>query len=177
MHRSFLGFGSNVNAEDNIIKAIEFIKKEDKIDLIKVSSFYKTSPLGVTEQDDFYNGLCEIKTVFSPYDLKDFLKSIEASLGREIKEKKSFEEKYGPRVMDIDILLYDDLVINENNVHIPDIDIMERVFIAKALYELDMDLIIPGINLPIKDVLLKLEKTNAEPLLLETFTRKVQSIV
>lgn len=184
MHTCFISFGSNVFPEENIIKALELIKKEERILLKKASSFYKTSAIGVKDQDDFYNGVCEVETSFNPRELKIFFKRLEQRLGREQKDKKTYEEKFGPRTIDIDILLFDDIVVDDEDLHIPDNDICERIFIAKGLYELKRDLIIPGLNIPIKDIVENFDShhelisiTCPELCLLDGFTEKVQSIV
>ncbi len=134
---AYIGIGSNIEPEQNIIKAFNLLKK--KVDITGVSTFYRTKPLMNRNDNDYINGVWRILTDIPPIKLKfSILKKIEKKLKRVIKK-----DKYSSRTIDLDLLLYEDLVINKKNIKIPDPDIYSRYFIALPLKELDDNLIIP----------------------------------
>lgn len=130
-HTVYLGIGSNMGDKRAYIDtAVEALDKDEYIRVIKRSSIIKTAPYGVTDQDDFLNGALEIETLLSPSDLLDKLHEIEQAAGRErIKH-------WGPRTLDLDILLYDDLIINTENLTIPHVDMINRLFVLEPLNEI-----------------------------------------
>lgn len=146
---AYIGVGSNINPEESIENALSLLVKH--VELVNISSFYWTKPLLNKSQDDYLNGALRIKTVFSPKKLKfSLLKKIETKLGR----KKSID-KYLSRIIDFDLILYDDLVINKNDFIIPDSDIYTRAFIAIPLLELNPDLVLPDTGQSIKKIVKK----------------------
>jgi len=133
----FISVGSNINPEENIIKALDQLKRYVKV--IAVSTFYQTKAIDRPNQSDFVNGVFHIRTNISPRKLKfDILRKIEYDLGR-IRS----DDKYSDRTIDLDIAIYGDRVINEPDLVIPDKDIRERPFIAIPLLELSPLLILP----------------------------------
>ena len=133
MSEVYIGLGSNLgNKEKNIQKAIDLIAEKNKVK--KISNFYKTDPVGYLNQDCFLNGAIKIETNLSPEDLLKFLKNIE----KKLKRKKTI--KNGPRTIDLDILLYDDLIINTPNLTIPHPRMLEREFVLKPLKEITSSL-------------------------------------
>lgn len=115
-----LGIGSNINAEENISKMLELLK--DQVDLLKISSFKKTKPIGIEDQPDFTNGAVKIQTSLNRNALNKLLKSIEDELGR-----ARSAEKFGPRTMDLDIVVW--------NGEIEDKDYYTRDFLKKSVQE------------------------------------------
>jgi 2-amino-4-hydroxy-6-hydroxymethyldihydropteridine diphosphokinase len=138
MPRAYIGIGSNILPEKNIAKAVLLLSK--KVAIIDISTFYLTKPIGGPDQPQFYNGAAYVDTESSPLDLKfHILRDIEKKLGRIRSGDKS-----SPRTIDLDILLYDHIVMNDGVLKIPDPDILERPFLALPLYELSRNLIVPG---------------------------------
>lgn len=130
----YLGLGSNVGDRENFIhQAIQELDADPEIQVTKVSSFIETDPVGVTDQPKFINAVAEIKTTKSPRGLLIFVKRIEVNLGRQKRER------WGPREIDIDILLYGDLTIQERDLEIPHPRMRERSFVLDPLREIAPD--------------------------------------
>lgn len=126
-HTVYLGLGSNMGEkEQNLRNALEILNNEDT-KVLKVSEFYCTKPEGYIEQDDFINCAVEIKTLLSPEELMDFL------LETELKLKRERIIRWGPRTIDIDILMYDDIISSADKVIIPHPRMHERAFVLKPL--------------------------------------------
>jgi 2-amino-4-hydroxy-6-hydroxymethyldihydropteridine diphosphokinase len=122
-----IGLGSNIDAEENIRRAKEAIAGE--FTLIKSSSFVETEPVGFKEQDRFLNGALLVETESDASSLKSWLKELESKLGR-----VNTDNRYGPRTIDLDILVWNGEVIDE--------EVYEREFLRKSIKELlpDLDL-------------------------------------
>ena len=141
----YLSLGSNIgDKEKNLRRAVGKIGKHPYIDVAAVSSIYKTEPMYAKEQDTFYNIVlrAEAKKEFSPFELLGFLKSIEYEMGRERNDKR-----YGPRIIDIDILYYGGICIGSNFLTIPHPKLSERNFVLVPLSEISPDLEISGKNI------------------------------
>ncbi|MDR0595847.1 MAG: 2-amino-4-hydroxy-6-hydroxymethyldihydropteridine diphosphokinase, partial [Puniceicoccales bacterium] len=129
-HASFLSLGTNIeNKEANLHRALSMLGKGGKVEVIKTSNFYQTAPQNFTKQEDFLNCACEIKTTLSPIFLLKFCKSLESKLGRQ----ETF--RYGPRLIDVDILLYDNLKISASKLTIPHPELTHRNFVLTPLNE------------------------------------------
>lgn len=140
----YLGLGSNLGDRmSNIISALIFLKNQ--LELLKVSSLYESEPWGYKDQPNFLNCVCIINCVVNPYDLLKTIKQIERNMGR-----KKDVCKWGPRSIDIDILLYDDKILNSYSLTIPHKQMLERSFVINPLVELDSDLIHPITKTAIK---------------------------
>jgi 2-amino-4-hydroxy-6-hydroxymethyldihydropteridine diphosphokinase len=111
------------------------------VTVAKISSIYQTEPQNFTAQDDFFNCVCEIKTALSPVELLDLCGAIEAKLGR----KQAF--RYGPRLIDVDILLYDALNLSTAKLSIPHPELVRRNFALTPLREIAPNLAIRGMPL------------------------------
>ena len=128
-HKVFIALGSNIgNLEDNLNTALKYLEKFGKVE--KVSSFYKTKPQGFLDQADFLNGVCLITTDLTPQDLLKNLKETEKILGR----KPTFKD--GPRLIDLDIIYYDDIILNTPILTIPHPRAHMRMFVMKGLFEI-----------------------------------------
>ncbi len=144
-----IGIGSNEgNAADNCLKGIGEIGKIARI--IAVSSFYKTEPVAYLEQDWFVNCAIKIETYLTPHALLIALKDIEKRFGRER------GIKWGPRIIDFDILLFDKLVIDEDNLKIPHPEMHNRRFVLEPLSEIAGNLVHPVIGKTVKELLKEL---------------------
>jgi len=142
----YLGLGSNIGDRlDNLAKARTLLEKI--IHIVKLSSVYQTAPWGYAQQEDFYNQVVSAQTSLNPNKLLRNLKKIEKKLGRE----KNFRN--GPRVIDIDILLYDDLIIKRRRLQIPHTLMHERAFVLVPLAEIAPDLIHPILKQPVAEML------------------------
>lgn len=140
-HTAFLSLGSNMGDKNKYIEnAINALKSNEYIKLIKISPIYETEAYGGVEQDNFLNGCVEIKTILTPYELLDLLNKIEADNNRER------ILRWGPRTLDIDIIFYDNYVINTEALSIPHIDMHNRLFVLQPLND-----IAPYIYHPIKN--------------------------
>ena len=158
MGRAFISVASNIDPAENVRRALRLLSREVRI--VAVSTFYRTRPLGRPEQDDFYNGVLEVQTGVPPAELKHaVLRRIEEQLGRE-----RTEDKYGPRTVDLDVLLYDELVMDTDDLVLPDPDIPHRPFLAIPLHELAPELVLPGSGRPIQDIAAALADHDMQPL-------------
>lgn len=127
----FIGLGSNMGDKTaNMEKAVLELGKVPGNKVLAVSSFYKTEPVGGIEQNWFVNAVAELETTLSPRELLNTLLDIEKSLGR------IRGVKWGPRVIDLDILLYDNLVMDEEGLSIPHPYLHERGFVLVPLVEI-----------------------------------------
>lgn len=148
MNRVFLSIGSNLGDRLGYInKAIDELVKTGEIILKNVSSIYETEPIGVTEQPKFLNIVVEIETKIEPDKLLDLCKNIEVFLGR----KK--RDKWREREIDIDIIFFGDLIINEELLVIPHKELYNRKFVLLPLFEIAEDFICPLTKKSVKDLL------------------------
>lgn len=144
----FLSVGSNIRPEENVRRALLFLSRE--VPLEAVSTFYVTAPLERPDQPAFYNGVVRGRTPLPPTVLKfQVLRDIEARLGR-----RREADRYAPRPIDLDILLYGDWVVESEDLVIPDPEIAQRPFLAVPLYELAPDLVLPGSGRPLREIAL-----------------------
>ena len=143
---SYIGIGSNLgNREENCERAIKLLEAGNII-VKKRSSIIETEPWGVEDQPKFINMAVEIETDLEPEELMSLLKKIECEIGR------SPAERWGPREIDLDILLYDDLIIKTPELEIPHPHIAEREFVLKSLAEIASEKIHPVLKKSIKDL-------------------------
>jgi dihydroneopterin aldolase/2-amino-4-hydroxy-6-hydroxymethyldihydropteridine diphosphokinase len=130
-HTAFIAIGSNLgDKNDNLLKAIDLLKKPDVCKVVKVSNFYDTKPVGFLDQEDFLNGALELKTLLTPEELMDKLLEIE----KELKRERMF--KWGPRTIDLDIIFYDDLISYDEKIILPHPRMQERIFVLKPLCDI-----------------------------------------
>lgn len=141
----FLGLGSNVGDRENQLKeAIRLLDEQSGIKVVKVSSFYETEPVGYVDQPDFLNLCVEIQTELSPKAVLERGLAIEQQLHRVRKER------WGPRTLDIDILLYGDQIIEEQDLTIPHPRMTERAFVLIPLQEIAPNKVEPRTQTKIK---------------------------
>lgn len=145
---AYIGFGANVgDRQATIFRALAALKTTPQMCLRKVSSLYETEAVGYIEQDDFLNGVVEIVTFLTPFVLLQNVQRIEQSLGR----KRDF--RWGPRTIDLDILLFDDLVIESKELIIPHQELHNRRFVLQPLAEIAADLRVPRFEKKVTDLL------------------------
>lgn len=151
-HTVFIGIGTNQGDKlANIRFALSEIDQLDSSSVEKISSIYETLPMGEVQQENFLNAVIKIKTILSIERLFLFLKSTEKKAGR-IKR-----ERWGPRELDLDILFYDDIIYNENELIIPHSGIIERDFVLVPLIEIEPNLIHPISKVALSEFLKRLE--------------------
>jgi len=137
----FLGIGSNIgDKKKNCEKAIDHLNKAEGIEVISRSSLYPTRPVGGPPQEDYLNGVVEIRTTLDPLKCLRAVKKIERELGREPAGKDH------PRVIDIDILLFDGMVMDTDDLIIPHPRMHERAFVLRGLAEIAPDVVHPVIR-------------------------------
>ena len=130
-HNVYLGIGSNMgNRKDYLDSAVAKLKEDKSCTVCKVSGYIVTKPYGGVEQEDFLNGAVYIRTIYSPHELLDVLHKIENDAGR----KRLVH--WGPRTLDLDILLYDDLILEDSDLMIPHPDMENREFVLEPLREI-----------------------------------------
>jgi 2-amino-4-hydroxy-6-hydroxymethyldihydropteridine diphosphokinase len=169
MSIAYIGVGSNIDPEENILKAVTLLVRH--VVITGISTFYQTKPLDRPDQPPFYNGVVRIDTGIGPKDLKNhIIKKIEKDLGR-----KRSADKSAPRTIDLDILVFDSLVIHDHNLHIPDPDIQKRPFLAVPLCELDRELTLPGSDRPICEFAEQFRNHDMEPLI--EYTEKLRRMI
>ena len=148
---AFVGIGSNLgDREGNLRCAVELLSAEDGIDIVSVSEIRETDPVGPVEQAPFLNGAVRIETDLAPRELLQRLLGVEQRLGR-VRGKR-----WGPRTIDLDLLLYGDEVVDEPGLTVPHPRLHERRFALEPLSDLAPGLEIPGSG-PISALLAELE--------------------
>ena len=147
MTKVFIGFGSNKGEKTSFIQnAVEELNKNPKNEIVKISSLYETKPFGDVPQDNYLNGALLLNTDYNLEELFVFLKNVEKLVGR------TPSERWGPREIDLDILLFGEIISSEGEVIVPHKGIRERDFVIKPLLELDPELILPDNKSKLKDI-------------------------
>ncbi len=146
MFNVFIGLGSNLgNRTENCLAAIEHLSS---FTIIKaVSSFYETEPVGNEDQPRFINAVAKVNTLLSPLNLLNSLKAVENQLGRER------NEKWGPRTIDLDILIYEDFMLDSQELTIPHKELVKRRFMLEPLCEIEPWLEHPTLNKTMSTIL------------------------
>jgi 2-amino-4-hydroxy-6-hydroxymethyldihydropteridine diphosphokinase len=162
----YLGLGSNLgDRERNLNRALKELERLNSLEILKKSSLYETEPVGLKEQNWFLNAVIKAKARIPPLSLFYLLKGIEKKLGR-VKG-----EKWGPRRIDLDLLLYDSMVMNEDKLILPHSRMHRRKFVLIPLLELDKRARHPVLNLTFKKLLENIEESQEVKL----FSRKWKS--
>mgnify|MGYP001482899714 CR=1 FL=1 len=136
--RVLLSLGSNVgDREAYLCQALDALARTAGITVVSVSSGYETKPMGLTEQPDFLNLAAEIETEFAPLELLNAVKEIEEGLGR------ATSERWGPRVIDIDVILYGGLAMTTDRLTLPHPEFRNRNFVLGPLAEIAPEAVDP----------------------------------
>ena len=141
MASAFVGLGSNLGDQQGLIAAaVELLGSEEGIEVVAVSTLRETDPVGYEDQPRFLNGVAELDTELPPRELLGRLLEIERRLGR----VRGQSPRFGPRTIDLDLLLVGGVVLDEPGLTLPHPRLQERRFVLEPLAELDPALEIPG---------------------------------
>ncbi len=150
--RAYLGLGANLgDRETTIRRAVELLGEDGAVEVVAVSTLRETDPVGVVDQPRFLNGVAAVETRLTPRALLDRLLAVERELGR-----ARTGPRFGPRTIDLDLLVYGDEVVDEPGLTVPHPRLAERGFVLEPLAELAPDLRVPGRG-RVSDLLLGLQ--------------------
>ena len=139
MARAYIGLGANLGQKEvTILRAVDQLAAVDGIEVLELSRLRETEPVGVVDQPPFLNGAVALEMELTPRELLETLLAIERDLGRERRER------WGPRTIDLDLLLYGGETIDEPGLTVPHPRLHERRFALEPLLDLDPELAIPG---------------------------------
>ena len=140
MIRAYVGLGANVGErEQTIRRALELLGADPAVDVVATSALRETEPVGYRNQPRFLNGVAAVDTQLAPRELLERLLAVELELGR-----TRDGPRYGPRTIDLDLLLYGDSVVDEPGLRVPHPRLHERAFALEPLAELAPALVVPG---------------------------------
>jgi len=150
--RAYVGLGSNLGDRERLLRrAVELLDAADGVEVVAVSSLRETDPVGFAEQPRFLNAAAALETTLAPRALLDLLLALERELGR-----TRAGPRFGPRTIDLDLLLHGSAVVCEPGLTVPHPRLHERRFALEPLAELDPRLVVPGRG-PVADLLAGLE--------------------
>ncbi|WP_050183653.1 2-amino-4-hydroxy-6-hydroxymethyldihydropteridine diphosphokinase [Domibacillus robiginosus] len=145
IHQAYLSLGTNMgNREEQLKEAVRQLHNQKKLDVLAVSSIYETDPVGFTDQPSFLNIVVKVKTSMTAEELLTVCQRIENDLGR----KRLV--RWGPRTIDLDILLYNHDNIKSDSLIIPHPRMSERAFVLVPLAEIDAAIQLPGTSVPLE---------------------------
>ncbi len=165
MARAFVALGSNIDPERNVPAALQRLAQAARV--LGISMVYRTPAEGRPEQPAYYNCVAEVETAAAPLEFRLTLRQIEAALGR-----RRTADKYAARTIDLDLILYDELVFESDELTLPDPLIARRAFLACGILELAPELRLPGSGRPIAEIAASIAGTEMEPL--EDFTARLR---
>ena len=152
---SYIALGSNMgDREKNLKEALKYIAELPETKIIKSSAIYETEPVGEPKQRPFYNGVVKMETSLDPERLLQKLQEVEKTFGRVHKQK------WGPRTLDLDILLYDQQIIATDKLTIPHPLMAERAFVLEPLAEIDPEAYHPVLEKTAAELLRELMDKN-----------------
>ena len=141
MTRAYVGLGANLGPREvTLLRAADLLAAADGVEVVAVSQLRETDPVGFVEQPPFLNGAIALDTSLSPRAVLELLLEVEEELGR------VRGERWGPRTVDLDLLVYGDERVDEDGLHVPHPRLHERRFALEPLAELDPELEIPGLG-------------------------------
>lgn len=147
-HKAYVAIGSNMGEKEKYLQeAIKGLADHDQIVVTQTSTLITTEPYGGVEQDSFLNGMVEIKTLLTPHELLDYLHELEQNAGRER------IVRWGPRTLDLDIVFYDKLVMEDDVLIIPHVDMENRDFVLRPMVELNANFRHPILQKTMKQLL------------------------
>lgn len=133
---AYLSIGSNLGDRYGFLKKAIAALQDAGIEIVRCSSVYETIPVGYIEQPNFLNAVLEVQTDYSPHQLLDIIHAVERDLGRQR------NIRWGPRTIDIDILLYDEIHVSDEDLVIPHPEMLKRAFVLVPLGEIRPDIVL-----------------------------------
>lgn len=157
-HVAYIALGSNIEPRSQtLFDALRTLAAAPGVAVTKISQFVQTEPVGgPPEQPKYMNAAARVETNLSAQELLTLLLQIEAQFGRD----RTREERWGPRTCDLDLLLFDDLVLQTESLTLPHPRMHERTFVLRPLAQIAPDAVHPVLNQTIAQLLAKLEKSN-----------------
>jgi 2-amino-4-hydroxy-6-hydroxymethyldihydropteridine diphosphokinase len=138
---AYVGLGANIGPREvTLLRAVDMLGAADGVDVVAVSQLRETEPVGVVDQPRFLNGAVRVETTLPPRALLDLLLEIERTLAR------VRDERWGPRTVDLDLLVYGRETVDEPGLRVPHPRLQERAFALEPLAELDPELDVPGLG-------------------------------
>ncbi|GAB3806334.1 2-amino-4-hydroxy-6-hydroxymethyldihydropteridine diphosphokinase [Virgibacillus kimchii] len=162
MNTAYIALGTNIEPRENYLKDALRYLKNDHVTIQQQSSIYETAPVGYTDQASFLNMVIQLKTELSPLQLLEFCQYIEKELGR----KRTI--RFGPRTIDLDILLYNNEIINGERLIIPHPRMHERAFVLVPLHEIAPACIIPNKERNAEELLSELPRSDIKDVMIWT---------
>lgn len=142
MPRAYIGLGANLGPREvTLLRAADLLAADSGIDVLEISQLRETDPVGDVDQPSFLNGAVAVETTLSPRELLEVLRRVERELGR-VRDG----ERWGPRTIDLDLLLYGDEIVDEEGLRVPHPRLHERRFALEPLVDLEPELEIPGLG-------------------------------
>lgn len=152
-HIAYLSIGSNMgDRPQNCCQGIQILCSDDRISLIAQSPFYETEPVGYTDQEWFLNGVFKIQTDLAPLDLMFKTQAVQKRVGR-----RPGGIRFGPRILDLDIIFYDDYILDSPQLTIPHKRMHKRRFVLQPICDIDPDIMHPVLRQKVKRLLDQLE--------------------
>jgi 2-amino-4-hydroxy-6-hydroxymethyldihydropteridine diphosphokinase len=159
MAEALIGLGGNTgDVRTTLDRAVAALCNGDAVRILAQSSDYRTPPWGIEDQPAFVNRCIAVATTLAPHALLDRALAVERSLGRD----RSRERRWGPRPIDIDLLAYDDVTLDESRLTLPHPRLFERAFVLVPLVEIAPDRVIAGVR--VRDALARLDTRGIERL-------------
>jgi len=150
--RAYVGLGANLGPREvTLLRAVDLLAAEPEIEVLAVSQLRDTDPVGKVDQPTYLNGAVAVETGLSPRDLLDALLRVEQELGR-----TRDRERWGPRTIDLDLLVYGGEIVDEPGLRVPHPRLQERRFALEPLVDLEPELAIPGLG-KVAEVLARLD--------------------
>jgi 2-amino-4-hydroxy-6-hydroxymethyldihydropteridine diphosphokinase len=138
--KAYVGLGANLGPREvTLLRAVDLLSAQPGLEVLAVSALRETAPIGDVDQPEFLNGAVALETTLSARELMEVLLRVEQELGR-VRDGR----RWGPRTIDLDLLLYGDRVVDEAGLTVPHPRLHERRFALEPLAELDPDLVVPG---------------------------------
>ncbi|MBR9986204.1 MAG: 2-amino-4-hydroxy-6-hydroxymethyldihydropteridine diphosphokinase [Desulfosarcina sp.] len=162
-HVVFISVGSNMGGKlDNCLRGIAALTESAESSLLAASRFFRTSPVDYADQEWFVNAAVKIRTTMAPLALMDKLVAIQRQMGR-----KADAIRFGPRVLDLDILLYDDWIVRTQRLTIPHPRMHKRAFVLQPICDINPSVVHPELGQTVADLLCHLDDENQRVILLE----------
>lgn len=155
-HTAFVALGTNLgNRLENINRALALLE-QNGVSIVKCSHWIETEPYGVTDQPNFLNGVCQVETQLEPLELLRLLLKLELDMGR-VRLRR-----WGERIIDLDLLVYEDRILNTEELTLPHRDMVNRFFVLVPLVEIAPELVHPVLKKTMQQLLYELNSNEGK---------------